>query len=86
MGHPVGLVRSGMFSLVPQVRGTRGTKHIQPHRIRGWLRVRGNESDAEVVGAPVFDSFLDLLAVEVLLEGELGEDDDFRIRGEAQAD
>jgi hypothetical protein len=43
-------------------------------------------SDAEGVGTPVLDAFLDLLAIEILFEGLLGERDDFIVGGEAEAD
>jgi len=42
--------------------------------------------DALVVGAPSDDGLLDLLAVEVLIDGALSEGRDFGIRGEAEAD
>jgi hypothetical protein len=46
----------------------------------------GEGSDAEGIGTPVLDAFLDLLAIEILFEGLLGERDDFIVGGEAEAD
>ena len=43
-------------------------------------------SDTPVVGAPVFDALLDLLAGEVVFESLFGEIDDLVVRGKAKAD
>ena len=46
----------------------------------------GVRSDAPVVGAPIFDALLDLFTIEVVLEGLLGQRDDFVIGGKTEAD
>ena len=63
---------------LPQERGAAGG--LLPYFFRG---VR---SDAPVIGAPFLDAFLDLLAIEVVLEGLLGELDYLFIRSEAESD
>jgi hypothetical protein len=44
------------------------------------------KSDAPVVGTPVLDALLDLFTIEVLLEGLLGQRDDFVIGSKTEAD
>jgi len=71
--------------------------HAFCSRTYGWILQRsgifGNagfasarQSDAPVVGAPALDAFLDLLAVEVVFEGLLGEFDHFVVGGKTEAD
>ncbi len=43
-------------------------------------------SDAPVVGTPFLDAFLDLLAIEVVLESLLGELNDLVVGSEAESD